>query len=465
MSAPRAARDRHVVVVGGGITGLAAAHALLTQTHAPRVTVFENDVRLGGKIRTSGFAGLPAVDEGADAYLVRVPWARELAREIGLEHRLTWPAASGAAVWRQRLHRIPDGLVLGMPSGIGGLLRSRLLSVRGVVRAGAEVLRPRTPTGNDSLGDFVRARFGRQVHERLVDPLIGSIYATATERFSMEAVPQIAELAARHRSVLLAARRARKTRPSAQDGHVFEAPIGGMGELVTSLATAITDMGGRVRVGDAARWIEPDGGAWRVNGEIADAVILATSARDAVSVIGRAAPTAIGALNAFEYADVGIVALAVPGSTWSPQLARLTGYLVPRTVGGRVTAVSFGSSKWAHWRPPDGRILLRISLGRDGAPINDLDDTAMIDTAIDEVNRHLRLDLQPSAVRVSRWPRAFAQYRPHHFDRVTALEQTLARDAPGLFVAGASYRGIGIPACIQQGTNAALAAMAHLRTR
>lgn len=455
-------RDSHVVVVGGGITGLAAAHALLTQTNPPRVTVLESDTRLGGKIRTSPFAGLPAVDEGADAYLTRVPWARELAREIGLERRLTSPAAIGAAVWRHRLHRIPNGLVLGMPSGVGGLLRSRLLSPLGIARAGCEVLLPRTSTANDSLGRFVRARFGREVHERLVDPLIGSIYATTTENFSLQAVPQVAELAKQQRSVLRAAHRAQRSRPSAA-GPIFEAPIGGMGELIAALGATVSEMGGEIRLGAAAGRIERDGGTWRVNDEIADAVILATSAHDTAE-LAAASPAAAAALGAFEYADVGIVALAVARSSWPAPLANLTGYLVPRPVQERVTAVSFGSSKWSHWRPP-GRIVLRISLGRDGAPIDDLDDVAIVETAIAEVNRHLRVDLQPSAVRVSRWRRAFTQYRPRHFARVSELENTLAREAPGVFVAGASYRGMGIPACVQQGANAALAAIEHLSSR
>jgi oxygen-dependent protoporphyrinogen oxidase len=178
---------RHIAVVGGGIAGLAAAHAAIEG--GAQVTLFEASARLGGMIRTTPFAGRPAIDEGADAFLARVPWAVDLARKVSLADSLTSPAAGKAAVFWNRLHDIPEGLLLGLPTDIGGLARSRLLSLRGKARAGLEVLIPRTDTAPDSIGKYVRARFGNQVHERLVDPLIGSIYAADTDDFSLVAVP------------------------------------------------------------------------------------------------------------------------------------------------------------------------------------------------------------------------------------------------------------------------------------
>ena len=158
-------------------------------------------------IRTSPFAGHPAIDEGADAFLARVPWAVDLARKVALGDSLTSPAAGKAAVWWDGLHDIPEGLLLGVPTGVVGLARSSLLSRRGKLRAATEVVRRRSDLETDSIGAYVRSRFGDEVHERLVDPLVGSIYAADTDDFSLAAVPQLAELAVRSRSVLLGARR------------------------------------------------------------------------------------------------------------------------------------------------------------------------------------------------------------------------------------------------------------------
>ena len=202
-----------VVVVGGGISGLATAHALagIGPPDSVEIEVREADDRLGGKLKTTPFAGLPGVDEGADAFLARVPEATELARRVGLGDALTSPAAARAAVAsRGRLHPIPDGLVLGVPATVTGLATSGLLSWRGKVRAAVEPLIPARDPG-DSIGALVRHRFGAEVHERLVDALVGTIYGADTDRFSLAMVPQLADLAGRGRSLLL-------ERPADADG-------------------------------------------------------------------------------------------------------------------------------------------------------------------------------------------------------------------------------------------------------
>ena len=172
----------------------------------------------------------PRVDEGADAFLARVPAGVGLARRVGLGDALTSPTGAHAAVWHHGLHRIPEGLMLGVPGGVAGLVTSRLLSVRGKLRAAVEPLLPRGSDPHDSIGSLVRARFGDEVHERLVDSLVGSIYATDTDRFSLAMVPQLAELASGNRSLLLAARAMRRRRPPT-DGPIFYAPTAGMGAL------------------------------------------------------------------------------------------------------------------------------------------------------------------------------------------------------------------------------------------
>jgi len=443
--------DRRVIVVGGGISGLTAAYALASRAGADSIEVREASDRLGGKLRTSPFAGRAAVDEGADAFLARVPHGVELATSVGLVDALTSPATATAAVWHRRLHPIPDGLVLGVPTGLARLARSRLLTWRGKLRAGIEPLLPRTDDERDSLGLLIRSRFGDEVHERLVDALVGSIYAADTDRTSLAMVPQLAALAAGSRSLLIGARRQRAT-SAPQVGPVFLAPIGGMEVMATAVAGANRELGVSILVGAPVGEIAADGDRWRVDGDAADAVVLATSARETAALLARVAPETAALLGEMDHAGVAIATLAV--GDWPQRLAGMSGYLVPKPDQRTVTAASFGSQKWAHWADPRsaGSEVLRISLGRDGLPIDHLDDDELIRRAVDEVGGHLDLDLQPSEARVSRWPAAFPQYRPHHLRWLDRVEATLPA---GLFLCGASYRGVGIPACIAGATSTA----------
>jgi oxygen-dependent protoporphyrinogen oxidase len=443
-----------VLVAGAGITGLATAHALTRLLPGAGIEVWEADDRLGGKIRTTPFAGLDAVDEGADAFLARVPHATALARDVGLGDDLTSPTAASAAVWFGALHPIPEGLLLGVPADMVRLARSSLLSWRGKARAAIEPLLPRRDDG-DSIGTLVRSRFGDEVHERLVDALVGSIYATDTDRSSLAMVPQLAALAARRRSLLLGARAARAAAPPVS-GPVFHAPRRGMGSLVDAVATAATVSGAAIATGRAVHDIAADGAGWCVDGERFDAVVLATPARPTAPLLASAAPELARLLATMDHAGVVLVSLAVPH--WPERLHRRSGYLVPKPVQDRVTAASFGSQKWAHWRGGAGEVV-RVSIGRDGSPPDDLDDDAVLRHAVDELGRHTGVDVQPVETRISRWPLAFPQYRPQHR---AWLQRVEAARPCGLFVCGASYDGIGIPACIDQAQRTAARVAAHV---
>ena len=444
---------RRVAVIGAGITGLAAAHALATTPQATtgglQITVIEADQRLGGKLHTSPFAGHPAIDEGPDAFLARLPWATALARAVGLGDELVSPEAGRAAVWFDRLHPIPERLLLGMPTDVLALARSRLLTWGGKFRAGLEPFLPRTSLEPDSLGTYVRARFGDQVQERLVDPLVGSIYAADTDHFSLAAVPQINDLATKARSVLIAGRKMPKPAPTA--GPVFYAPRHGMGSFVASLAAAVSATGAEFRTGTTVDTLERDGAGWRVNGERFDVVVLACPAAVTARLLATVATEESATLGRIPAADVAMVSLAVKAADWPTHLHGMSGYLVPKPAQRLVTAASFGSQKWAHWTMPD-HVILRISLGRDGLPVLHLGDDQLVAAAVEEVGHHVGLTLQPLHARVSRWPGAFPQYRPHHAALVANVERGLPA---GLALAGASYHGIGIPACIRSGQNAA----------
>jgi oxygen-dependent protoporphyrinogen oxidase len=445
----------HVVVVGAGITGLAAAYELTLAAEPPRITVVEASGRVGGKIRTSPFAGRPAVDEGADSVLARVPWAVDLLGELGLGGELVAPATGHSYVWwHGTLHPIPAGLVLGLPTGWQSLARSRLLSWPGKARAAIEPLLPRTD-GDDDLGLTVRRRFGAEVYDRLVGPLVGSINAADPACISLAATaPQIAEAAATHRSLLLGLRPSAAT-PSPSPAPVFLTHPDGLGQVVHRLAARLRDAGVDLRVDSPAGVIEPRGdGRFAVDGIEADAVIVTTPAPDAAASLAAAAPDGATAIRQIRYAGVAIVTLAVSRAAFE-RAPEGSGYLVPAAEQRHVTACSFGSAKWPQWAGDD--VVLRASLGRSGDEhALDLDDDALTASALADLRLQIGLRGDPTAVRVSRWPSSFPQYTPGHLDRVAAVERALPRH---LYVAGAAYRGIGIASCVRQGRAAARSAL------
>ena len=460
--------DRHVAVIGAGITGAAAAHHLATR-HSARlsVTLFEQDDQTGGKLRATPFAGLDHIDEAADAFLARLPDAVGLAHEVGLGDDLVSPEPVGAAVWFNRLHPIPSGLILGVPGDLISLARTPLFSWTGKARAALEPLLPRRSLGHDSLGLHIRARFGNEVHERLVDALVGSIYAADTDYFSLAEVPQIAALAEQRSLLLAALRQQRNTEVAATTGTgtgaaaaVFAAPRAGVAALVAATLGAATDAGATIRTGIAAN-VGRDGDRWRVAGEVFDAVILSGSATVAAHALEPIAgdERLDAALSArAPSTDVAMVSLHVNKGEWPDHLQGISGYLVPKPMQQDVTAVSFASQKWAHWQPPSGGQIVRVSLGRQGAPILHLDDDEIVERALGGLQQHLGASLTPDEIRVSRWAGAFSQYRPHHRRWVDELRAALP---DGIEVAGSGYDGMGVPACVKSGKASAERAAGH----
>jgi len=249
--------EHHVVIIGAGITGLSCAHSLLTAAPHLRVTLLESQPTTGGVIRTSSFAGLPHVDEAADAFLLRVPFAAQLAKDVGLDNQLTSPTPGHASVWRNGLHRLPAGLLLGVPTQLSSLATSRLISPRGKLRAALDLVLPKTSVASDSIGAYMRRRFGNEVHNMLIDPLVGSIYAADTDHFSLEMVPQLSTLASGSRSVLLSARRMPKPAANIAASPIFGAPLAGMGALIKATQEAVEKLGGTVRLNSHVSSIEP----------------------------------------------------------------------------------------------------------------------------------------------------------------------------------------------------------------
>jgi protoporphyrinogen/coproporphyrinogen III oxidase len=439
---------RRVVVIGAGITGLTAAYRL--RDHAD-VTVLEASDRIGGKMLATPFDGRDSVDAGGDMFLSRVPWALDLCRELGIDGDLVSPATSKAYVaWDGKLHHIPDGLILGVPAGLGGLARSGLLSPAGKLRAAVEPLLPRSRHTNDCVGSLIRGRFGHEVAERLVDPLLGGINAGDCDDLSVAAsAPQIAA-AASGRSLLLGLRAAR---PKGPMGPAFFAPRGGVGTMPHALAAHIAD----VRLNTPVRSIVREGARWRVVTETediaADAVIVTSPAFVTANLVRPLAPDAASLLAAIPFSSVIMVTVAVsPNDLTSPLDA--AGILVPKPQQRDVTAVSFASVKWPHLAR-GGQVIVRASLGRhrDDA-LTDSDDAEVLTATFRELERLIGLRATPTATRIVRWPKSFPQYTPGHLDRVKAVRAGVS-GLGGLRLAGASFDGIGIPACIRQGNEAA----------
>ncbi len=458
--------SRHVVVIGGGVSGLTTALTVLADSPEPvSVTVLESQPTVGGVIRTTPFAGLPAVDEGADAFLTRVPWASQLATELGLGAALTSPTGAHAYVWHNGMHTIPSDLLLGVPAKVRAFATSGLISPRGKIRAALEPLLPRT-TPKDSIGHYVRRRFGKEIQERLVDPLVGSIYAADTDNFSIASVPQIAALTG-ERSMLLAAAAARKAAMSspASNAPIFGTPLRGIGALIDTLAERVVALGGTIRTSSTVEAIERHGHGYQVSLSshtlTCDAIAIASPAKKSAEFVGAIDKHAASLLREWNHASVVLITMAIPADQWPSHLTG-SGYLVPKPDQRWVTAASFGSNKWAHWRPTDGSMIVRVSLGRDGLDVMHFDNDQLLNLALADMKLHLNADLTPTEVRTSRWADSFPQYRPYHFDKLAEVESSINSHNGGIFFAGASYRGIGIPACVQQARTAGDSIVKHL---
>jgi oxygen-dependent protoporphyrinogen oxidase len=439
-----------VAVVGGGIAGLAAAWELRDRAE---VTVFEPG-HLGGRLQTGTFMDQPT-DLGADAFLTRVPEAVDLCTELGLTGELIAPAPGRTLLWwGGRLRPLPDGLVLGVPRRLGPLLRSGLLSPLGMVRAGLDLGLPRTDPGDDTaVWDLVARRFGRQVASRLVDPLVGSIHAGRTEELSVAATaPQLLAAARRSRSLLLGLRASGAVATGGPP--MFQTPQGGVGRLVERLTEALDGHGVRtVHEHVTAVRSTTSGVEIAPLGERYDAAVIAVAAPVAARLLGDAAPAGLAGVTA---TSVTLVTMAFAVAEL-PTPGGVNGVLVSREEGRLMTACSFASHKWPQ-RPTPGRMVVRVSTGWSGDDRSDrIDDAALVDRLSAELGAALGAapGITPLDWQVNRWPASFPRYLPGHLGRVAAAEAELAVSAPAVTLAGSSYRGAGIPACIGSGRRAA----------
>jgi oxygen-dependent protoporphyrinogen oxidase len=440
-----------VVVVGAGIAGLAAAHRLLDR--GARVTVLEASERVGGKLLPGEIAGV-RVDLGAESMLARRPEAVDLAREVGLADRLTPPATATASIWtRGALRPMPKGHVMGVPGSAAAL--AGVLSDEGLARIGRDADLPRTEIGDDvAVGEYVAARLGREVVDRLVEPLLGGVYAGDAYRISMRsAVPQLFRAARTHTSLTEGVREIQaQAAAGGQGGPVFTGIAGGVGSLPLAVAESVRARGGDILTGTRVTELRraADGG-WRVvaaGRELhADAVIVAVPAPAAAALLRAEAPAAAAELTAVEYASMALITLAYRRA--EADLPEGSGFLVPPVDGRTVKAATFASRKWGWIADEDPDLLvLRTSVGRYGeTEILGRDDDALVAVSRCDLREAIGLTAAPVATRVTRWTDGLPQYPVGHHARVARVRAHVA-GLPGLAVCGAVYDGVGIPACI-----------------
>jgi protoporphyrinogen/coproporphyrinogen III oxidase len=462
-----------VAVVGGGVSGLAAAHRIGQLLPGAEVVVLEASGRFGGSLRTAEVGGVE-VDVGAETMLNRRPEAVGLAREVGLGDDLVHPATTSANLWtRGRLVPMPRTL-MGVPLDLRGL--DGVLSAKGLARAALDAVLPPTDlSGRDiSVGDLVEERLGKEVVDRLVEPLLGGVYAGHARAISARAaVPQLVALLDRDRSLTRAA--AAVTRAPDQPGTppVFAGIVGGVARLAEAIARA---SGATIRTGATVRDLarRPDGGWNLVVGSTrdpevaqADAVVLATPARATARLLSDVAPTSALDLARIEYASMAIVTLAVAARDF-PAVAG-SGFLVPPVDGRAVKASTFSFAKWDWVREAgsgsdDAIVLLRCSLGRHREEKTlQRTDEELVEVALHDLTSAIGLSARPVDAHVQRWGGALPQYAVGHLDRVVAVRRELDTLA-GLTVCGSAYDGVGIPACIASAETAAAKVVRDLAT-
>jgi oxygen-dependent protoporphyrinogen oxidase len=477
---------KQVVIVGGGITGLSAALSLHDAAAAARLpvscTLIEGTRAWGGKIATR-HAGDFIIETGPDSFLSQKPGGLELCAKLGLTgelidtneaHRKTFVFSRG------RLRELPEGLVVIVPTKLGPFLRSGLVSWPGMARMALDLVLPaRREEADESLAAFFTRRLGREAFERVVEPLMAGIYAGDAEQMSLLATfPRFRELERTHGSLIrgmLASRSGESgagssIKPSRPRHTLFVTLRGGLGQLVDALVARLTAAGVILQAGrrvTSLRRVGQDSSASRFELGLddgarftADAVILTTPAFAAADLLRPFERAAADLLAGIPYASTGTVSLIYDRARLGASVEGF-GFVVPRVERRPLLAATWSSLKWPHRAPP-GQALLRCYIGGSGREeLLQADDATIVATVRQELQDMAGIEVKPERAEVSRWIRGMPQYVLGHLQRVEQIQVAVHRH-PGLFLAGAGYRGIGIPDCIRDGGQAAAGAVRYL---
>jgi len=465
-------RQRCVAVIGGGITGLAAAQRLVSRSEAVKVVLFESSRRLGGIIRTEAADGF-LMELGPDSFITNKPAAIQLCEEIGIASQLipTDSAFRRSLVLRKgRPEQVPDGFMLMAPSKTWSILTSPILSIAGKLRLLSEAFVPRRTTDEDeSLGSFVRRRFGQQTLERLVQPLVGGIYTADPEKLSLKAtMPRFLEMEQSYGSVIKATRAEQRQDKDQSSGSgarygLFATVAGGLSEMVAAVENTLLQSGRvDIRLGTEITKIEQtmaSDSRWSVQLRdqppmTFDDVIVTLPTHSAARILTTTiCPELLAALRGMEYASSAIVVSGHRLSDFTHPMDAF-GLVVPAIEQRKVLAVSFSSRKFPD-RAPSGQILLRTFVGGAMQPeLLENDDDSIAGFVNEELRAILGMKCEPMFSEVIRYNNAMPQYHVGHLDRIAQIE-SLVHETPGLHLAGSAYTGVGIPDSIASGWAAA----------
>ena len=450
-----------VVIVGGGMSGLAAAYELARRSVS--FLLLEATPAVGGVIKTERIDGF-VIDAGPDALLTQKPAAIDLCRELGLSDRLRPQMQRGAFLVRGgALRALPEASVFGIPVDWSPFVLSRAFSLRGKLRMAAEYALPGRPAaGDESIASFIGRRFGREAVEYLADPLLAGIHGGDAERLSMQALfPRFLDMERRYGSLIRGLREGARQHPGKPPAP-FVAPLGGLLEMVESLVAALPP--GSVRTGVRVDGIEAAGRyGFRLHLDTgktmtAQAVLLATPPRVTAPIVRALDPVLAAACARIQSVSVVTAALGYPKRVVRHPL-KGTGVVVPRSEAMSISAVTWVSSKW-EGRAPAEHVLLRAYLGgaRDSGAI-DCSSDEIVARAHRDVGRLLGVTGDPVLARVYRWPHANPQREVGHLNLMAQIDDRLAAHS-GLFISAAGFRGSGIADCVADGRRQAIAALA-----
>lgn len=458
---------RRIAVIGGGIAGLAAAHRVVELDPGASITLYEAGPRLGGSLDTERRDDF-LIERGADSFITNPPFAVDLCRRIGIADQLISTNDAGRrafVVRRGRLMPVPEGFALMAPARIWPMLSTPILSPLGKLRLALEYFVPRRRREFDeSLGSFVRRRLGREVFERLVQPLVAGIYTADPEQLSLAAtLPRFIEMERSHRSLIRAALRQRSKSNSGDANasgarySLFVTPRDGLSSMVEAIVRRLPS--GAMRLNSPVSRLNRRGpdGDWQVTvGAKAfefDAVILAVPAPAAARLLAETDSSLSANLASIRYASTAVVSLAYSRRQIVHPLDGF-GFVVPAIENRRILSASFSSQKFPGRAPAD-KVLLRVFIG--GACQGELlnhSDAELQQIAIEEVAELLGATGAPTFATVARWMGSMPQYHLNHLDLVGKIESAVSK-VSGLALAGNGYRGVGIPQVIASGEAAA----------
>ncbi|MDP1713050.1 MAG: protoporphyrinogen oxidase [Candidatus Nanopelagicaceae bacterium] len=451
-----------VAVVGGGVSGLICARRLSQQ--GIHVTLFEAEPMLGGEIRTTMFAG-HHLDMGAEAVHLSAPGMKELVTELGLSDELISSNPGMSWLWTRRgLRRLPAGVGPSGPRNLRPVLGSGVMSMKGLVRAALEPLVPRRiPQEDIGVGEYVSQRFGREVVERFVDPVLGSLHAGNVYKLSLRAItPELSTIADSGASVMMSRRGQKSGLPLS-----FATWAGGLSILVNRLLIG-TDVEVRtsapvdsIRTLPNGRFQIQESNGRRME---ADGVVLAVPARIAAQIIRPVSQKVANTLEQIRYASVATALVAYPlEAVKGVRALSGTGLLVPSTRNRLLKAATFLTTKWPHLDDPN-YILMRLSSGRaDERAIEKLEDFALVEQLHRDLAEATGITVEPVQYFVQRWPEAIPQLEIGHLDLISQVRQELELQ-PGVMIAGSSYDGLGLATCLRSGERAAALCLSLIRS-